>query len=190
MKRGMRWFVFETQEANLASGKDRGSLQRALRLDESALVGERYVPTREEAHARAEQELAALLSTHRFIDVQPLTQAEDLDHILSANAYLIEGSDVAEATQENVALLKDLVQDWGDVYAVVPHATRRTACLQVLDTINDIEREGYFGRWAAYRTDDAFTIGVIMLVPTSDWHRASQKQALVRRRFTQYNVNI
>jgi transcriptional regulator with XRE-family HTH domain len=158
---------------------------RALRLQEDAFVGPRYVPTPDEAFAAANEYLTKLFETKRPVDLQAVTTAMDLEQVLLSHGYLIDTTSVGEAAQQSAGYLKDLIQDWGDLYSDLSHSERHRACMNVLETIREIERHGYTARCGAYKTDDAFDVGILFLLPTKDSHTCSLKQTLAPRTFTQ-----
>ena len=114
-----------------------------LRLPENAFVGPRYVPTVQEAAEKAAKALTEVFQARKLVDVQPVTQANDVDQILGAQVWLIDDDAVTEPACELAASLKEVVRDWGDLYSGLSPLERRKACLGVLETIQEIEGRGY-----------------------------------------------
>ena len=111
-----------------------------------------------------------------------LAGPRDLDNILSAHAYLVDGSNLADELAEEVASVKDYVQDAGDIYGDVPHTHQLTFTRELLGMIRDIEAHGYTARWGRYATDDQFDVGVLTFFKTCDLESSKQfRVALVPR---------
>ncbi len=152
---------------------------KALRLTESAFVGPRYIPTEQEAIARAEKALKAI----QAIDIQAFSEARDFAAILSVHGHLIDDSGTPETLASEIAAFKDMVQDWGDIYSDIPHSGKLEACRDLLEHIRDIERKGFKARFGVYTTDDLFKVAVVMFVDKADWQRCVLTQMIVPRRF-------
>lgn len=90
-----------------------------------------------------------------------------LDNILSAHAYLVDGSHVDDDVADRVAGVKDYVQDAGDMHGV-SHTDHLTFNRELFGMIREIEAQGYIARWGRYATDDQFNVGVLTFFKTAD----------------------
>jgi transcriptional regulator with XRE-family HTH domain len=139
-------------------------IEKALKFKEGAFTQARYSPS--------DDELAAMLQkmkdeyTHTAL--HDLSGPPDLENVLTAHAYLVDGAAVDDSLADSIALVKDQVQDCGDIYSDVPHTARLGFCRDLLNMIREIEAQGYTARWARYVTDDKFNVGVLTFFKTAD----------------------
>lgn len=137
---------------------------KALKLREGAFTEASYCPSDEELAAMVRK--AKEDYTHTAL--HDLSGVRDLDNILTAHAYLVDGSNVDDELAEEVAAVKDYVQDAGDIHGDVPHTQQLTFSRELLGMIRDIEGHGYTARWGRYATDDQFNVGVLTFFKTID----------------------
>jgi transcriptional regulator with XRE-family HTH domain len=137
---------------------------KALKLSEGALIQPIYRPS--DAEIMAEVKRAE--ETQTVVELHDITEARDLENILGQDGHYIDGSGVEEALADAVAALKDLVQDWGDIFDDVPNLEQLNACRQILAAIREIEERGYTGRWGRYTTHDNFNVGVLVIFKKSN----------------------
>jgi transcriptional regulator with XRE-family HTH domain len=151
---------------------------KALELRESAFTEASYCPSDEELAGMVKK--AKKDYTHTAL--HDLSGLRDLDNILSAQAYLVDGSNVADDLADQVAAVQDYVQDAGDIHGDVPHTHQLTHSRELLGMIRDIEVQGYTARWGRYVTDDKFNVGVLTFFKTCDLQTSQQfRIALVPR---------
>jgi len=151
---------------------------KALKLRESAFTEATYCPSDEELAAMVKK--AKEDYTHTAL--HDLSGPRDLGNILSAHAYIVDGSNVAEDFADEVAAVKDYVQDAGDIHDDVPHTQQLTFSRELLGMIRDIEAQGYTARWGRYATDEQFNVGVLTFFKTADLQtREYYRQAIVPR---------
>ena len=156
-------------------------IAKALRLQEDAFVGLRYIPTSEEAVAEAEK----MLSQVMMIEASEFRTVKDCDAMLNALGYLVDDRHVAAELAHEVAVFKDLVQDWGDIYKEISHTEQLEACESVLKQAQKIAEAGYDMRYGVYTTEDNFRISTLVFLPKQDDRSAQVKQLIVPRRFTE-----
>lgn len=156
-------------------------IAKALRLQEDAFVGLRYVPTSEEAIVEAEKMLSQVL----MIEASEFRTVKDCDALLSTLGYLVDDRHVAAHLVHEVAVLKDLIQDWGDIYREISHTEQVEACESVLKQAQKIEEAGYGMRYGVYTTEDNFRVSTLVILPKQDDRAAQVKQLVVPRRFTE-----
>jgi transcriptional regulator with XRE-family HTH domain len=156
-------------------------IAKALRIQEDAFVGMRYVPTSEEAVAEAEKMLSQVL----MVEANVFSTVKDCDAVLSALGYLVDDRHVAADLAREVATFKDLLQDCGDIYREISNTEQVEACESVLKQAQKIEEAGYGMRYAVYTTDDKFRISALVILPKHDDRAAQVKQLVVPRRFTE-----
>lgn len=139
-------------------------IARALQLSEGAFTEARYLPSDEELAAIAKK----VKEDYTHTSLHDLSSPHDLENILSAEAYLVDGANVDDGLAEDVALIKDQIQDFGDMYGDVPHTEELSYCRSLLVSIREIEAHGYTARWARYVTDDKFKVGVLTFFKTAE----------------------
>ena len=137
---------------------------KVLKLREGAFTEASYYPS--------EEELAAMVKkakedyTHTAL--HDLSSPRDLDNILSAHAYLVDGSNITDELAEQVAAVKDYMQDAGDINDEIPYTHQLTFTRELLGMIREIENQGYTARWGRYVTADKFNVGVLIFFKTCD----------------------
>jgi transcriptional regulator with XRE-family HTH domain len=156
-------------------------IAKGLRLQEEAFVGMRYVPTSEEAVAEAEKMLSQLL----MIEASDFRTVKDCDALVGALGYLVDDRHVAADLAREVAVFKDLIQDWGNIYREISHTEQVEACESVLKQAQKIEEAGYGMRYGVYTTEDNFRISTLVILPKHDDRVEQVKQLAVPHRFTE-----
>lgn len=154
---------------------------KALRVEENAFVGPRYVPTEDEAVA----ETIEFFREMTVIGANSFTSLKDCDAVLKVHGCLIDDRKVSEKLADRVAAFKDLVRDWADIFDDLPsEGARLDACRSVLAEAKEIEEAGYLIRYGVYRTDDKFMVAVFVFVPNDDESLSKITQLVVPRSFT------
>jgi transcriptional regulator with XRE-family HTH domain len=151
---------------------------KALKFPEGAFTQPSYCPS--------DDELAAMVKKNKedytHTPLHDLSGPRDLENILSANAYLVDGSQVNDDLADRVAGIKDYVQDAGDIFDDTSHTNQLTFCRELLSMIRDIEAQGYTARWGRYATDDQFNMGVLTFFKTADLQTSEHfRNAIVPR---------
>jgi transcriptional regulator with XRE-family HTH domain len=156
-------------------------IAKALRMQEDAFIGMRYVPTPEEAVAEAEKMLSQVL----MIEASEFRTVKDCDALLNAMGYFVDDRHVVAELAHEIAALKDLILDWGDIYKEIPHINQAEACESVLQQAQKIANAGYIMRYGVYTTEDNFRVSALVFLSKQDDRSAQVKQLLVPRRFTE-----
>jgi hypothetical protein len=131
---------------------------KALKLREEAFIEPTYCPSSEELAALAK----SARDDYRVTDLYDLAGQSDLDGILSAVAYQIDGGNVDDGLAAVVAGPQDDIQDYGDLYDGFSHLERLETRQCLFAQVQEIESHGYKTRWARYLTEDKFTVGVLV----------------------------
>jgi transcriptional regulator with XRE-family HTH domain len=152
---------------------------KVLGMHEGALLGPRYVSTREEAIAKVE----GILSEVLVIDAIEFTTVRDCDAVLGAHGYIVNDQHVSHDLIDTVAGFKDLLEDWDWISHHLSHTDRIKACHSILNEVQKIEGAGYRTRYAVYATDDQCRVSVLMFVPKADEHLSNMSQFVVPRNF-------
>ena len=139
-------------------------IAKALKLRENTFTEPRYCHSAEELEEMAKKAKEDYTTT----ELHDLTSEGELETLLDAHAHLVDGSAVDESMAENIAALKDHVQDCGDIYSDVPHTSRLEFRRYLLGMIREIKAGGYTARWGRYRSDDGFNTGVLVFLKTPD----------------------
>lgn len=156
-------------------------IAKGLRLQEDAFVGFRYIPSPEEAVADAGKMLSQLM----MIEAIEFRTVKDCDALLYAMGYFVDDRHVVADLAHEIAVLKDLILDWGDLYKEIPHTNQVEACESVLNQAQKIANAGYIMRYGVYTTEDNFRVSTLVFLPKRDDRSAQVKQLLVPRRFTE-----
>jgi transcriptional regulator with XRE-family HTH domain len=152
---------------------------KALRIDESSFIGPRYVPTEEEALENATK----FLSEVQIIDAKELITAQDCGTLFTAHAYLVDDTNVAHMHGAEIAVFKDQLQDWGDIYESISHTERFRACESVLENVRAIAAAGHRLLYAVYETEDKFRVSTVVILPKGDDALNQLKQLIVPKNF-------
>lgn len=156
-------------------------IEKALKFNEGAFTQPSYCPSDEEWAAMAKK-----TEDYTHTPLHDLSSARDLENVLSAHAYLIDGSNVDDEMAESVAAVKDYVQDAGDIYGDTSHTDQLTFCRELLDMIREIEAHGYTARWGRYITDDKCNMAVLTFFKTADLKTSQHfRHAIVPRSLMQ-----
>ena len=145
------------------SAETLAKIAKALKLPEGFFIEPGYWPSAEELEARARKAKEIYTTTQ----LHPVARPLDLENVLNAIAYLIDGDAVEEGLADDVASLKDQIQDWGDIYSDLPNSSRLQCCRDLLATIRDIEAHGYTAQWGCYATDEKFKTGILSFQKTA-----------------------
>lgn len=153
---------------------------KALRLEENAFIGLRYVPTKDEAVA----ETIEFFSEMTVIEVHSFTTLKDCEAVLRVHGSLVDDLMVSERLADRVAAFKDLVTDWGNLFDDLPsEGARLDACRSVLAEVKGIEGAGYRIRYGVYTTEDKFTVAVFVFLAKDDESLFKVTQLVVPRSF-------
>jgi len=153
---------------------------KALRLREDAFTAPTYHPSA----AELEELARTAREDYMVADAYDLSGQDALDGILNAHGHLIDDRAVEDTLAEEVAALKDNIQDYGDIYDDLTNVQRLEARRKLLELIRNIERKGYKARWARYTTADNFIVAVLMFFPATTEDDQFRK-LIVPRRFCQ-----
>ncbi len=166
------------ERGELVSEDTLRKVAKALRLDENAFVGPRYVPTQEEVLQNAERFLAEV----QVIDAKELTAVHDCAALFTAHTYLVDDTNAPTHAAE-IAAFKDQLQDWGDIYSSISHTERLSACESVLGNVRAISAAGYQLLYGVYETEEKFRVATVVILPKSDDAFNQLKQLIVPRKF-------
>jgi transcriptional regulator with XRE-family HTH domain len=115
----------------------------ALGLPKDLFTAEAYVPTPEEAVQMVNQAQEEFLRSHLRVVVAKLRDPRQLLSLYPGHGVVVDDSHVAAEHAEAVALVKELLVDWGDILDEIPHTAQLDAAKQILEHIGEIERHGY-----------------------------------------------
>lgn len=156
-------------------------IAKAMRLHDNAFIGPRYVRKVEDVIVELEEQTKKLLADNLVVDAAEISTLKDCNEILSASVYCVDDSHVSDGIAEKVAALRDLLQDWGDIYLDLINAERLDGCKALMTSLREIQSAGYHIRFAAYTTEDRFRNACIVMLPKTDEQAARLKQMLVPR---------
>lgn len=115
----------------------------ALGLPHDLFTAETYVPTAEEAVQMVNQAQEDFLRSHLRVEVAKLTDPRQLLSLYPGHGVVVDDSQVAAEHAEAVAIVKELLVDWGDILDDIPYTARLDAAKQILEHIDEVERHGY-----------------------------------------------
>src|ERR1039457_284908 len=139
-------------------------IAKALSLAEGVFTDPIYCPSQEELAAIARK----AKEDYTHTPMHDLSSPRDLENVLGAHAYLVDGTAVDDELADDIAAVRDQVQDCGDLYDDVSYTEKLGFCRELLTMIREIEAHGYTTRWGRYSTDDKFNVGVLAFLKTSD----------------------
>lgn len=157
---------------------------KALRLRPESFVGPRHVLNDDDARAQAEKMMSELL----VIDASDFRSLKDCAAVLSTDGYFVDDRSTGDELANQVALLRDTLQDWGDLYRDVSHIERLAACESMMQLVHDIDNAGYAFRYGIYKTDDDFDVAVLLVLPKKDTEFIPVSQLLVPRKFAKLAI--
>jgi transcriptional regulator with XRE-family HTH domain len=146
------------------SDETRRQVAKAFKLPEDFFIKPCHVPSAEEAEA-AFREAAEKFAV---VDARHLEAAGDFEEILSVgHAFLIDGTQLPDETQEAVAAFKDLFHDWTWVYSDITHIGRLEACTSLLKDVKTIAGGDFHAVFAIYEAQEpsGFKVAAITFVP-------------------------
>jgi transcriptional regulator with XRE-family HTH domain len=104
-------------------------IAKALRLRDPGFVGPRYIQSEEARKAAFEQTLKEIM----VIEAQDFMSARDADAFLRGNhGYFLNDNALPEGMADQVAVLRDTLTDWGDIYSELSHTERLSACRSIV----------------------------------------------------------
>lgn len=152
---------------------------KALRLKPESFIGPRHVLNDDDARAQAEK----MMSEALVIDASDFTSLKDCGAVLSTDGYFVDDRSAGDELAHQIAVLRDTLQDWGDMYREISHTEKLAACESVMRLIHDIESSGYRFRYGVYKTDDNFNVAVLLIVHKKDFEVVPVTQLIVPRNY-------
>jgi transcriptional regulator with XRE-family HTH domain len=152
---------------------------QALRLKPDSFIGPRYVRDEADARAHAEKMLAEVF----IINANDLVTLKDCAAVLSTDGYFVDDRSAGDELAHQIAVLRDTLQDWGDMYREISHTEKLAACESVMELIREMENAGYGFRYGVYKSDDDFDISVLLILPKKDIETVPVSQMIVPRNF-------
>jgi len=129
------------------SDDTRRRIAKAFKLPEDEFTKPTYVPTEEEARAR----VAEVAERFVLVEARPLRSARDLEEILSVgHAFLIDGTQLPDEMQGEIAGFKDVFHDWTWIYSDITHIERLEACNSLLKDVVRISGNDFHALFAIY----------------------------------------
>jgi hypothetical protein len=122
------------------------------------------------------------IEDYQIIEITAFTAAKDFDAVISSHGWLVDDKNSGDLAVREIAELKDLLEDWNCVYDDTPHVQRLDACNDLYTRIQEIERKGLMAQFGLSRTDDGFSVAVIIFVKAEP-ERQVPTQAVVARNF-------
>ena len=159
-------------------------IAKALRLEGEGFLGPRYIPTSEELQAEFEKTQKKLM----LIEAHSLSAIKDCEAILRGDGNIVDASVVPEGMADQVATLRDQLQDWGDVWSDLTNVEKLDACRSLFAEVQKIEQQGFKIRYGVYETDDHFRVSVLMFGASTDPNFPSRTQFVVPRRFAKLAI--
>jgi len=159
-------------------------ISKAFRLGGEGFVGPRYVATNEELQARVEKAQKELMLT----EAHSLSTIKDCEAILGGDGNIVDDSALPEEMADQVAALRDQLQDSGDIWADLSNVDKLETCRSVLAEVRGIEEQGFKIRYGVYETDDHFRISVLVFGASTDESFESRTQFVVPRRFAKLAI--
>ena len=155
-------------------------IAKALRLQENAFVGPRYVPSESELLAEFENTLKEIT----VIEARTFASLKDCDAVLHTHGFIVDDRAAGDELAEDVAAFKDLTRDWMDLYGDISVSEQVEACRSVLESAQRIEAKGYQIRFGTYGTDDDFQVAALLITSRAEERFKDIKQLVVPRCFT------
>jgi transcriptional regulator with XRE-family HTH domain len=159
-------------------------IANALRLRGDGFLGPRYIPTSEELQAQFEKTRKELM----LIEAHSLSTIKDCEAILGGDGNIVHDSALPEEMADQVAALRDQLQDSGDIWSDLTNAQKLEACRSFFAEVQKIEEQGFKIRYGVYDTDDRFRISVLVFGAGNDASFAGRTQFVVPRRFTKLAI--
>ncbi len=170
--------VQRIEAAKKVSDDSLRQVAKALNLREEAFVEATYCPPAQELLAMAQCAREQYLTT----ELREFSSARDFENVLTAEAFLVDDQAVDDAVVEEVARLKDDIQDWLNIYGDLQYTEKLQACRDLLATVRGIESHGYAARWTRYLSEDKFQVGIVVFLRKDGLRKRGPKLAMVPRR--------
>ena len=151
------------EAGNPVSDDTRRRIAKAFKLPEDEFVKPCYVPNDEEVLAKASD----VMERFAIVDAHPLQGASAFEEILSVgHAFLIDGTQLPDDVQEEVATFKDVFHDWTWIYSDITHVGRFEACTSLLKDVKRISGSDFHALFAIYDAEkpSGFKVAVITFV--------------------------
>lgn len=152
---------------------------KAFRLRGEGFVGPRYIPTEEEQQAEVERAQKEL----KMIEAHSLSTIKDCEAVLNGDGNIVRDDALPEGMADQVAALRDQMQDWGDIWSDLSNTEKLEACRSFLSDVQKIEAQGFNIHYGAYETDDHFQVAVLVFGASNDEDFANLTQLIVPRSF-------
>jgi transcriptional regulator with XRE-family HTH domain len=166
---------------------DDGTLRKiakAFRVPEESFLELCYMPTGEELQARFEKTRKELM----LVEAHSLSTIKDCDTILGGDGNIVDDSALPEEMADQVAALRDQLQDWGDIWSDFTNVEKLEACRSFFAEVQKIEEQGFKIRYAVYDTEDNFRISVLVFGASNDDSFANRTEFVVPRRFAKLAI--
>ena len=118
-------------------------IAKALFLEEHAFVGLCYIPSR----AKAFENALKFLDDHHVVDVHRLHSPEDINALLEAQRWIVDGRDVSREAREFVAILQETLVGRERVNSEISGAERADSCGDLFRHVKRIERAACVGKY-------------------------------------------
>lgn len=180
--------VQRIENGEKASDETLRKVAQALGFPPRAFIGPRYIRTPEEAAAYAEKTMKETFGHNMKVSVGQFTEPREIIDLLSAHGLTLDDRQAVGEALEAAARLKDLWEECNMAFDHLSHAERLDAAKQFLAALQAIQALGYIAKGAVYQTEDDFTLGMILLIPKSDWKNLEIKTALVPRKMADHPI--
>ena len=152
---------------------------RALKLRDPGFLGPRYIQSDEEMQAT----LGKMLRETMLIEAHNLSTIKDCEAILGGDGYFLMDDALPEEMADQVATLRDQMQDSGDIWSDLSYTEKLETCRTFLTEVQRIEEQGFKTRYGAYESDDHFRVSVLMFGRGNEEGFAKLDQFVVPRKF-------
>jgi transcriptional regulator with XRE-family HTH domain len=159
-------------------------IAKALRLREPGFVGPRHIQSEEVRKAELEKTMKEIM----VIDAQDFNDLKDAEAILTTHGYFLNDNALPEQMADQVAVLRDTLTDWGDIYSDLSHTERLNACRTIIAEVLKITQQGFKARYGVYTSDDDFKVAVMVFGPTTDVYFGALTQLVVPRQFAKLAI--
>lgn len=142
--------IQRTEAGHPVSDETRRRIAKAFKLPEDEFLKPSYVPTDEEVRTR----ISEVSEKFVLVEARRLKSPRDLEEILSVgHAFLIDGTQLPDDMQQEVAAFKDAFHDWTWIYSDINHVQRLEACASLLKDVVRISGNDFHALFATYDSE-------------------------------------